>query len=138
MKRVYSHPNSMMVGSMAGLLEQSGIESELRNDILGGASGEIAPGETWVELWVKDASQADRAIQIIQESMQQAEGEDWQCTRCDESNPASFDTCWKCGALGSFLVRMICEMLFQQIFPVIVAIRCSHHCVYVVTSWHLR
>ena len=101
MKRVYSHPNSMMVGSMAGLLEQSGIESEMRNDILGGASGEIAPGETWVELWVKDASQADRAIQIIQESMQQAEGEDWQCTRCDESNPASFDTCWKCGALGA-------------------------------------
>lgn len=91
----------MMVGSMAGLLEQSGIESELRNDILGGASGEIAPGETWVELWVKDASQADRAIQIIEESMQQAEGEDWQCTRCKEVNPASFDTCWKCGALRS-------------------------------------
>jgi hypothetical protein len=52
MRRVFSHPNSMIVGSMASLLNYAGIETEIRNDILGGAAGEIAPGETWVELWV--------------------------------------------------------------------------------------
>jgi hypothetical protein len=97
MKRVFSHPNSMIVGSMASLLDQEGIETETRNDILGGAAGEIAPGETWVELWVIDERQADAAAKLIKETMAQPEGEDWICAHCLESNPATFDICWQCG-----------------------------------------
>ena len=52
MKLVYSHPNSMIIGNMASALHEIGKCTETRNDILGGASGEIAPGETWIELWV--------------------------------------------------------------------------------------
>ena len=50
MKLVYSHSNPMTLGSMATALKDKGIETEIRNDILGGATGEIAPGETWIEL----------------------------------------------------------------------------------------
>lgn len=88
----------MIIGSLAGLLEQEGIQSEIRNDFLGGAAGEIAPGETWIELWVLEVSQVARAEQIIEDAMQAPQGEDWQCRRCKETNPATFETCWNCGS----------------------------------------
>ena len=76
MRRVFSHPNSMIVGSMASLLNYAGIETEIRNDILGGAAGEIAPGETWVELWVVNEALAEEAAQLINETLEQPEGDD--------------------------------------------------------------
>ncbi len=97
MSRVFSHPNSMIVGSMASLLNYAGIETEIRNDILGGAAGEIAPGETWVELWVVNEARAEEAAQLIKETLEQPEGDDWTCQHCQESNPATFDVCWQCG-----------------------------------------
>ena len=97
MRRVFSHPNSMIVGSMASLLNYAGIETEIRNDILGGAAGEIAPGETWVELWVVKEARAEQAAQLIKETLEQPEGDDWICQHCQESNPATFDVCWQCG-----------------------------------------
>lgn len=98
MKLVFSHQNSMVVGNLAGLLEQAGIESETRNDFLGGAAGELAPGETWIELWVKDGSQAERAAQLIKKTLEAPQGDDWQCRGCQEANPETFETCWNCGA----------------------------------------
>ena len=67
MKLVYSHPNSMILGSMSGALNEEGIETEIRNDILGGAAGEIAPGDTWIELWVINEAEAEAATQRIKE-----------------------------------------------------------------------
>ena len=57
----------MIIGSMSGALNQDGIETEIRNDILGGAAGEIAPGDTWIELWVVNSAQAEAATQRIKE-----------------------------------------------------------------------
>ena len=99
MKLVYSHPNSMILGSMSSALNEEGIETEIRNDILGGAAGEIAPGETWVELWVVNEAQAEAATQRIKEILEQPERDDRLCNRCQESNPATFDVCWQCGEL---------------------------------------
>lgn len=97
MKLVYSHSNSMIIGSMSGALNQEGIETEIRNDILGGAAGEIAPGETWIELMVVNDAQAEAATQRIKEILEQPERDDWMCNGCQESNPATFDVCWQCG-----------------------------------------
>lgn len=97
LKLVYTHPNSMVVGSMASLLAQVGIETEFRNELLGGAAGELAPGETWVELWVVDNRQAGRAKQMIQDLIDEPERDDWICNACQETNPASFEICWQCG-----------------------------------------
>ena len=97
MKLVFSHPNSMIVGTMASLLDQAGIETEYRNEFLGGAAGELAPGETWMELWVVNDTQEEKAKQLIKEAMEQPEREDGRCNHCGESNPATFDVCWQCG-----------------------------------------
>ena len=95
MQVVYSHPNSMIFGSMSALNE-IGIETEIRNNILGGATGEIAPGETWIELWIVNDTQAEAATRRIKEILEQPERDDWVCNRCQESNPATFEFCWQC------------------------------------------
>jgi hypothetical protein len=97
MKLVYSHPNSMILGSMSSALNEQGIETEIRNDILGGAAGEIAPGETWIELWVVNEAQAEAARQRIKEILEQPACDDWLCNGCQEFNPSTFDVCWQCG-----------------------------------------
>ena len=76
MKLVYSHPNSMILGGMSGSLNEIGIETEARNDVLGGATGEIAPGETWIELWVVKKAQAKAATSLIKEILEQPESDD--------------------------------------------------------------
>jgi methyl coenzyme M reductase beta subunit len=87
----------MILGSMSSALNQEGIETEIRNNILGGATGEIAPGDTWIELWVVNEAQAKAAMQRIKEIIEQPERDDWLCKSCQESNPATFDVCWQCG-----------------------------------------
>ena len=97
MKLVFTHPNSMIVGNMAGLLAQSGIETQIRNEFLGGASGELAPGETWIELWVIDDPRAAEATQVIKAAQAQHDEDDWHCQACSEANPPTFEFCWHCG-----------------------------------------
>jgi|TARA_B110000914_G_scaffold9433_1_gene7704 hypothetical protein len=100
MKLVYSHPNPMILGNMSSALNEIGIETEIRNDILGGAIGEISPGETWIELWVVRKTQAEAATARIKEILEQPERDDWLCNQCQEPNPATFDLCWQCGEGG--------------------------------------
>ena len=97
MKQVYYHLNPMILSGMSGSLNEIGIETEIRNDVLGGATGEIAPGETWIELWVVKKAQAQAATSLIKEILEQTECDDWLCNYCQESNPATFDLCWQCG-----------------------------------------
>jgi len=101
MKLVYTHPNSILVGSMGSLLGEAGIEFMFRNEFLAGASGEIAPGETWVEVWVVNDGDADKAVALINQVVEQQTGDEWECTKCSESNPATFETCWHCGKSAS-------------------------------------
>ena len=100
MKLVYSHPNSILLGSMSSALNEIGIQTEIRNDILGGATGEIAPGETWAELWVTNEDQASHASRRINEILKEPERADWICNSCRETNPATFEFCWLCRKSG--------------------------------------
>jgi len=34
---------------------------------------------------------------LIKAAMEEPEREDWLCTLCEESNPATFEVCWHCG-----------------------------------------
>ena len=96
MRLIYTHPNLLIVGAMRNALDELGIETEIRNDILGGAAGEIAPGETWIELWIVNDEQAPAAMGRIQEIERQPDEEEWDCHHCEEPNPATFELCWQC------------------------------------------
>jgi hypothetical protein len=50
------------VAQVQSALEMAGIPCTLRNEYAGGASGELAPLETWPEIWVLRDRDHDRAM----------------------------------------------------------------------------
>ncbi len=97
MKLVYTHPNIAVVTQAQSLIEQAGIESVIRNEYASGASGELAPISAWPEVWVVNDGDHDRAVSLL-EALKEESGEpDWRCRQCDNANPATFESCWRCG-----------------------------------------
>lgn len=97
MKLLYTHPNHFAVVNVRNLVERVGIHCELRNEFAMGGLGELAPIDTWPELWVVDDRDYDRAMQLIEEAQARAAEDDWFCGRCGERNGANFELCWSCG-----------------------------------------
>lgn len=96
MKLLYTQQNSFLVHNARNVVENAGIETVLRNEYASGAAGDLAPLDTWVELWVVNDSDYDKAMQVIESLSSKDNEEEWRCPKCGESNPASFDVCWKC------------------------------------------
>ncbi|MBA6414352.1 DUF2007 domain-containing protein [Parahaliea sp. F7430] len=101
MRLLYSHPQLVVVTQMRSLLEQAGIQSELRNEYAAGAIGELAPIDAWPELWVGTEDDAKRGAEVLKQFQQQLDLPDWHCEHCHSDNPASFDWCWHCGAAAA-------------------------------------
>ena len=98
MKRVYTAELIPQVAHVRNLLEQAGIHCQVRNERLGGITGEIPFLETWPQLWVQDSDEA-RAQQLVAEltGRHAVPVVDWQC-RCGERIDGQFSECWNCGA----------------------------------------
>ena len=96
MKKLFSHENRMLVFNLKNLLRDAGIDSLVKNEFSGGAVGDLAPFDTWPELWVNDSDFA-RAQSVLQGIEQAGEGAPWYCSGCGEHNEASFEICWSCG-----------------------------------------
>ena len=95
MKRVFSSHNAVLVHHARNLLETEGIATELRNLALSSAMGELPPVECQAEVWVRNDSDAARALAVLQRPA--PEGPNWDCS-CGESLGFQFTQCWKCGA----------------------------------------
>ncbi len=52
MKRVFSSHNAVLVHHSRNLLEAEGIATEVRNQMLSSAMGELPPAECQAEVWV--------------------------------------------------------------------------------------
>ena len=65
MKRVFRAASLLQVAHARNVLTAAGIESELRNQYLAGALGDLPMLETWPQLWVEDPfeSAALRALE---------------------------------------------------------------------------
>ena len=97
MKVVYSHPNLAVVTQVQASLQQAGIESTVRNEYAAGASGELAPIDAWVELFVVRDRDYARAMTVIEGLQREPEGGEWHCDDCGQSSPATFELCSACG-----------------------------------------
>ncbi|MGQ9425453.1 putative signal transducing protein [Gilvimarinus sp. F26214L] len=95
MKLLYTHPNRLLVENARNIVENAGIQTELRNEFAGGAIGELAPIEAWPEIWVRDSS-FEAARKLIEFAYSDNRSSDWTCPGCGEQNTASFEHCWKC------------------------------------------
>ncbi len=96
MKLVYTHENRFLVFNIQNILQSVRIETWLKNEFIAGAAGDIAPHETWPELWIKNDQDYEKAMSIINDTLETKSDKTWQCPQCHEINGDSFEFCWNC------------------------------------------
>ncbi|PCJ93667.1 MAG: hypothetical protein COA46_01140 [Porticoccaceae bacterium] len=96
MKLIYTNENSFLVSNIKNIVENNGLTAVLKNEFSGGGSGDLAPLDTWVELWVVNDADYDRAMGIIKNFQDSEVLSDWVCLSCGEENSGSFEFCWNC------------------------------------------
>lgn len=101
MKQVHVARDPGEAGLIKGILENEGIEVEIRGEWLFAARGEVAlTSDTLPSVWIINDADLDRAKELVNAfSQPQNEGaEDWRCGRCGEQIEPQFGSCWNCGA----------------------------------------
>nr|WP_286873154.1 DUF2007 domain-containing protein [Idiomarina sp. UBA4519] len=101
MTLIYTRENKLLVENARNVLRMNGIETVMKNEFSSGAAGDLAPLDTWPELWLVDDTQLHTAQRLIQQLEEQARGDDWRCNQCQELNGSAFEVCWNCGAAAS-------------------------------------
>lgn len=96
MRLVFSNENRFIVANARNILAHHGVEVVLKNEYTAGVLGEVSPFDAWVEIWVVNDEDYERACAIIESSLSHENEPDWLCEHCNEVNDASFETCWKC------------------------------------------
>ena len=96
MKRVFSSYNLVLAHHSRNLLEAEGIRTELRNQMLSSAMGELPPAECQAEVWVLRDQDAAHAEEVL--FRRRISGPEWACAGCGEVSGPQFSQCWKCGA----------------------------------------
>ncbi len=93
---IYTNSNRLLVENAKNMLENAGIELLVKNEYLAGAAGDLAPGDTWLELWLADLNDIPKARKILEVLESEVEGHDWNCANCNEVNYPNFNLCWNC------------------------------------------
>jgi len=97
MKLIYSSQNSLVVDNLRNVLEQEEIECIVKNRQLTTALGEVPPIEAWLELWIYDDADAERAEKLVADVTSVEESKAfWRCEKCGEQIPSEIGACWKC------------------------------------------
>ena len=86
MKRVFSSYNIVLAHHSRNLLEAEGIETEVRNQMLSSAMGELPPAECQAEVWVLNDADVARALGVLRGPA--PAGPEWNCEGCGEIGPS--------------------------------------------------
>ena len=99
MREIFSHPESSKVGLYKSVLDDAGILCFIKNDNL--SRGEVVIPVFYPTLCVADDDRYDEALALLNalDSPPANHGPDWICGSCNESVPASFESCWNCETL---------------------------------------
>ncbi|HEY2686317.1 MAG TPA: DUF2007 domain-containing protein [Steroidobacteraceae bacterium] len=97
MKRVFRAASLIQVAHARNVLLSAGIQSELRNQYLAGAAGDLPMLETWPQLFVEDGDEA-LALKALASAAQAPAGPNWSCPECGEVLEPQFTQCWRCGS----------------------------------------
>lgn len=102
MTPVFVDTDLTRVGFAKNILESAGISCFVQNEntrSLGvSVIGFSNPALLDPALFVTDDSQVEAARELLREHFSAASNvaAEWACPECKESNPSSFDECWKC------------------------------------------
>ena len=99
MKLIYTNQDRFMVWGVKNTLELGGYSCHIRNEFAAGGAGDIAPIETWPEVWIENDAQYEDALDYLENNIlnKNSKGQDWACVQCGEINGAAFEFCWSCG-----------------------------------------
>jgi hypothetical protein len=101
MKEVFVHRDPTRVGLYKSVLEEAGIPCFIRDEY--GSTSLASRKSTFFSpaLCVLNDEDEERAKGILAdiENAPVTEERDWTCPSCQESVPANFGSCWKCGVL---------------------------------------
>jgi len=107
MKTVFVHHDPTMVGHKKSILEEAGIDCFIRNENTsatfgGGALGLVQSPVFDPALCIVDDSRYDEAVALLKTTAEPslAGRADWRCSKCGESVPGNFETCWNCSNNG--------------------------------------
>jgi hypothetical protein len=100
MKRVFRAASLIQVAHARNVLLTAGIPSELRNQYLSGALGDLPMLETWPQLFVEDSDE-QIALRALARAAVAPAGAPWTCERCGEVLEPQFTSCWRCGSSAS-------------------------------------
>ena len=99
MQKVYAAANVGEAYLLLHRLAHAGIAARVFNEHAGGAVGEIPFTHAYPELWIEHDRDLERARALIAEYERGAAGPARACPACGESNPPTFDSCWRCASL---------------------------------------
>jgi len=94
---VFRAASLIQVAHARNVLLTAGIQSELRNQYLAGAMGDLPMLETWPQLFVDDTDE-QAALRALARAAAVPTGAAWTCERCGESLEPQFTSCWRCGS----------------------------------------
>src|SRR3984957_17215318 len=97
MKRVFRAASLIQVAHARNVLLTAGIQSELRNQYLAGALGDLPMLETWPQLYVEDEDEQP-ALRALAPPPPAPPGASWTWEHCGEGLEPQFTSCWRCGA----------------------------------------
>jgi len=99
LKKLYSAENRLLVFHIKNLLEAEGVETQLKNEFANGGVGDLAPLDTWIELWVedKDFEASGTKLKDIIDGLENPSKETITCSSCAETSDGHFKVCWNCG-----------------------------------------
>ena len=95
MRCLYTDSNRLLVSNAKNIVENAGVSTTLRNEYTSSGAGELAPNETWLELWVLNENEYGKAIVAITSAFN-THAKAWVCKKCLEKNDAAFEFCWQC------------------------------------------
>lgn len=98
--RVYKAGHAIEAHLLRGLLEQAGIEVHLVGEHQNRAYGAFSHlFAIEIRVPARDEAEARAIVERFEvDSAETAAEPGWNCASCGESNAASFESCWSCGA----------------------------------------
>lgn len=95
-KCVYRAAHAIEANLLKGLLASHGIASRVDGEALVGAySGVPRAADARLMVATENSAEARRVLEDFEQQGNDAPA--WQCGHCEETNAATFDTCWQCG-----------------------------------------
>jgi Putative prokaryotic signal transducing protein len=94
---VYTNSNRFIVANARNILESHSFKIFVKNEYASSAIGEVSPFDSWVELWVVNDRDYDRACRALENALSEKTAAPWVCRKCSEENDESFEFCWSCG-----------------------------------------